>query len=929
MKKKKWIATVLCVIAIVMTTVFGVYFTEIAKASADIYNNAYAFYQYVEEWDDKCEFADMNFYYVTRAKKASSINVLRYITVGWHITVNEKFCIDVRRDISASEGAVYLTNVDDVSREEGSKIYQYNLYCISYESISKLMYNKYGQEWVDETNNESSIIMRFDAIMSYKPKGKDVPAGYITGEDGKGEVTFENRDKCYYMIEGTKEYENFCKLFNKSFDGFYGIEQPLKNYTLTLNYKATKSDTNVNIDMNNESFFINLEGGENKYQIYDSETNKPFTQQMRRFSYMPSENKKLSVKSVTDYFGLDRPGYHIDLKTEWEKVESPGSYVSSGESYLASALDVTSATKDVTLTLVANWIPNIYTIRYDSNGGEGNISDTVLTYNKSGKLSKNVFNKAGYEIDSDEAWIDEDGKTYALGEEVSNLTEINGDVITLYANWKPKTILVITDKQGGIGGTDFFYQKYGIGNFSNAGCMNGVKVITVPSLVGHTFSGYYTSTNGKGDKIVVGSSIAETDASGTITNTYFLQDTTIYAYWTPNTYKITLDNQGADIISGTEVYYEKYKSGNYRNEKCVDAIANIIVPQKTGYTFGGYYTEKNGHGDAYVSTGGKITSESSSFTQDTTLYAYWIPNIYEITLDMQDGKDGTTYFFEKYGVGFYSDRECENEISVITVPSKRGNSFEGYWTISRGAGEEIISYGGSETTTPIGLANTYFTSNITLYASWKAEEYIITFDKQDGTDGTSSATVIYGDTYPIASAPKRGTYVFKGYYTQTNGGGTLIYDMYMNTSQKYTLTTNQILYAYWVDEMAPTINLLVDYNTWTNQEVTLMANASDYGSGLSSVFIYLLNDDGSLSSSPVVSATNLNGATSKQLTFVNTTEGVIRYKAIATDMHGLISECINVVYYDKTAPTGTLIEGGKNGDIFELEFDITDINTGN
>ena len=675
-----------------------------------------------------------------------------------------------------------------------------------------------------------------------------------------------------------------------------------------------------------------MDGGENeknKYLIYDKETNKPFTQQMRRFSYMPSENKQLSVKSVTDYFGLDRPGYHIDLKTEWEKVESPGSYVSSGESYLASALDVTSATKDVTLTLVANWIPNTYTIRYDSNGGEGNISDTVLTYNKPGKLSKNVFNKAGYEIDSDEAWIDEEGKTYALGEEVSNLTEINGDVITLYANWKPKTILVITDKQGGIGGTDFFYQKYGIGNFSNAGCMNGVKVITVPSLVGHTFSGYYTSTNGKGDKIVVGSGVEETDVSGTITNTYFLQDTTIYAYWTPNTYKITLDNQGADIISGTEAYYEKYTIGNYRNENCADAIANIIVPQKTGYTFGGYYTEKNGHGDAYVSTSGKITSESTSFTQDITLYAYWIPNIYEITLDMQDGKDGTPYFFEKYGVGFYSDRECENEISVITVPSKRGNSFEGYWTISRGAGKEIISYGGTETTTPIGLANTYFTSNITLYASWKAEEYIITFDKQDGTDGTSSATVIYGDTYPIASAPKRGTYVFKGYYTQTNGGGTLIYDMYMNTTQKYTLTNNQTLYAYWVDEEAPTINLLLDYDTWTNKEVTLTANASDYGSGLSSVFIYLLNDDGSLSSSPVVSATNLNGATSKKLTFINKTEGVIRYKAIATDMHGLTSECINVVYYDKTAPTGTLVEGGKNGDIFELEFDITDINTGN
>ena len=303
--------------------------------------------------------------------------------------------------------------------------------------------------------------------------------------------------------------------------------------------------------------------------------------------------------------------------------------------------------------------------------------------------------------------------------------------------------------------------------------------------------------------------------------------------------------------------------------------------------------------------------------------------MYEITLDMQGGAGGTTHFFEKYGVGFYSDRDCTNKISTITIPTSIGNTFGGYWTMPKGTGEEIVSYGGTGTTTPIGQENTYFKSNVVLYASWGAAEYTITFDKQGGTGGTTTATVHYGDTYPMAGAPKRGAYTFMGYYTQEKGNGTLVYDMYMNSSQKYTLTTNQTLYAYWVDETAPTINLLTDYKTWTNKDITLTANASDYGSGLSSVHIYLLNDDGSISASPVASATNLNGVPSTQLEFVNKLEGVIRYKAIATDMEGHTSESVNVVYYDITPPSGTLISGGKDGDVFEFEFDITDINPGN
>ena len=170
MNKTKRIASVLFALIVLSATLLGINLAETAKADDDIYTNAYLFYQYVEDDEYKCVFADANFYYVTRAKAASSKNAVRYATVGWRITVNDKFYIDVKRSIDASPGADYLVHIDARNRKESGKYYNYNLYSISYENISKLLYNKYKQQWVDESNNEDNIIIRFDAIMSYKPR---------------------------------------------------------------------------------------------------------------------------------------------------------------------------------------------------------------------------------------------------------------------------------------------------------------------------------------------------------------------------------------------------------------------------------------------------------------------------------------------------------------------------------------------------------------------------------------------------------------------------------------------------------------------------------------------------------------------------------------------------------------------------------------
>ena len=97
--------------------------------------------------------------------------------------------------------------------------------------------------------------------------------------------------------------------------------------------------------------------------------------------------------------------------------------------------------------------------------------------------------------------------------------------------------------------------------------------------------------------------------------------------------------------------------------------------------------------------------------------------------------------------------------------------------------------------------------------------------------------------------------------------------------------------------------------------------------GLKSLVIYRVGEDGSLTA--VATANNLNGIHTKELTFENTTQGAVRYKAVAVDMNGNTSESYSTVYYDITKPTGNVVQFTQNGNQFTIIVDVTDVNTGN
>ena len=329
----------------------------------------------------------------------------------------------------------------------------------------------------------------------------------------------------------------------------------------------------------------------------------------------------------------------------------------------------------------------------------------------------------------------------------------------------------------------------------------------------------------------------KSDGSGTsytsgYTNYSANSNITLYAICSANSYKVSLDNQGATTAGTSSVSVTYGKN-----------ISNITVPAKAykvtlvydstkteektvKLTFGGYYSETNGKGIQYINASGSGVKAYDK-ASNTTLYAKW--NSASITLP---------------------------------TPSKTGYTFDGWYTQSSG-GTKV-----SNTYTPAG--------NVTLYAHWTNVNYTLTINPNGGIwnntasnstkTGTTNSTLsianptppkgytvsfntnggsslssitstksfsgwsnsgsgsISGTTYTFGAGngtltanyknnsvnlptPTKSGYTFDGWYTQSSGG--------TKVSNTYTPTVNTTLYAHW-NANSYTLTINPNGGTWNN-----------------------------------------------------------------------------------------------------------------
>ena len=77
-----------------------------------------------------------------------------------------------------------------------------------------------------------------------------------------------------------------------------------------------------------------------------------------------------------------------------------------------------------------------YKLRFDNNTGSGSMNDQNIKYGDTVNISSNTFSKTGHKFIGWNTAANGSGTSYTDGQSVSNLSSINGDVITLYAQWQ-------------------------------------------------------------------------------------------------------------------------------------------------------------------------------------------------------------------------------------------------------------------------------------------------------------------------------------------------------------------------------------------------------------------------------------------------------------------------------------------------------------
>lgn len=134
------------------------------------------------------------------------------------------------------------------------------------------------------------------------------------------------------------------------------------------------------------------------------------------------------------------------------------------------------------------------------------------------------------------------------------------------------------------------------------------------SRTGYTFNGWNTDADGtSGTGYTNGQSV---NLSANLT---------LYAKWTANEYTITLNQDLTPTSAGTTSITATYNSNS-------NLTSAITKPTKTGWTFAGYFTAKNGGGTQIIGADGNVIASVSGYTDasknwigtsDVTLYAKW------------------------------------------------------------------------------------------------------------------------------------------------------------------------------------------------------------------------------------------------------------------------------------------------------------------
>lgn len=266
---------------------------------------------------------------------------------------------------------------------------------------------------------------------------------------------------------------------------------------------------------------------------------------------------------------------------------------------------------------IKGFVLSSYSVRYDANGGSGEMNYSLHAIGEKSNLSPNKFSRSGYVFAGWGTAPDGD-KVYENEAEVFNIAE-PGHTITLYAKWKLISYIVSWDTGEGY---DISVKRT---SSPKAGDKtgeldNGAAVYTDDVLeINYTNKPGYTLTSVGSQKVIVSDHVTST---------------TIFAKATANRYTVEYNANGG---TGTTAQSDH----TYNQSKALTANGF----SRHGWTFLGWSTDKNAISAMYADQQ-SVLNMSSEPNAKVTLYAVWQLNTFDTiafdALEINNGLSGAS-----------------------------------------------------------------------------------------------------------------------------------------------------------------------------------------------------------------------------------------------------------------------------------------------
>lgn len=348
------------------------------------------------------------------------------------------------------------------------------------------------------------------------------------------------------------------------------------------------------------------------------------------------------------------------------------------------------------VTVYAIWEANLNEIVFNANGGEGEMNNQKVATDATFALNECLYTKKGYTF---AGWGTTANGEVNYSDKAEYMMGTNAQYV-LYAIWTPNNNTLHFESNGGSGKMP---------DITIATDAKGTLSANAFTKTGYDFVGWAEAENGSkvysdGDSYTMGT-----------------ENATLYALWTPKTYKITYNlNGGQTAVKNKNTYTIETATFTLNN------------PTQRGYEFKGW------SGSNLIGNENKTVSIETGVYGELTFTANWTAIDYSITYNLEGGINNsanpTTY-------------TVEQELHLLD-PEKEGYKFNG-WT-----------YSGTIPKGSIGEK--------TFTASWRVINYKISYDLGGGSNNKQNkSTYNIEDEEIILAAPTRPGYTFNGW---TNEG---------------------------------------------------------------------------------------------------------------------------------------------------------------